>query len=422
MTDRLPHPPVPDFASPDFDRLLASLTAEFAATAEHHDRTREFPAANFARLHELGLLALTAPVADGGLGAGLDTAYRVVHAVARGEPSTALILVMQFLHLAFHDRLARWPEHLRRRVIGDVVRDGALVNSLRVEPELGTPARGGLPGTVARRVDGGWIINGRKLYSTGSPGLTWNFVWARSDDAVPLVGAWLVHRDTPGVRVIETWDHLGLRASGSHDVVFTDVFVPADHAVDVAPIDQAAAPDARFSAWIGVLLSAVYDGVARAARDWFAEWARTRVPASLGAPLSSLQRYQQALGEIDGLLFSNRVLLESGVRGGLAPAEYSLIKTLVTNQAIAAVQKAVELSSNPGLHRANPLERHFRDVLCGRIHTPQDDAVYGQLGIAAFAAAAALAAEGGPLVPKVAGRAPEGAVIAPPTAVADAAR
>ncbi|WP_085316062.1 acyl-CoA dehydrogenase family protein [Derxia lacustris] len=404
MTDRLPHPPVPDLASPDFDRLLAGLSAEFAASAEHHDRTREFPHANFARLHELGLLALTAPVADGGLGAGLDSARKVVAAVARGEPSTALVLVMQYLHLAFHDRLARWPEPLRRRVIGDVVRDGALVNSLRVEPELGTPARGGLPGTVARRVEGGWRIDGRKLYSTGAPGLTWYFVWGRSDDAVPLVGSWLVHRDTPGIEIVESWDHLGLRASGSHDVVFTDVFVPDEHAVDVAPADQPAAPDARFAAWIGVLLSTVYDSVAYAARDWFAEWARTRVPASLGAPLSTLQRYQQALGEIDGLLFSNRVLLDAGVRGGLAPAEYSLIKTLVTNQAIAAVQKAVEFSSNPGLHRANPLERHFRDVLCGRIHTPQDDAVYGQLGSAGFAAAAAAAEAGAPLVPKVASR------------------
>ena len=404
MTDRLPRPPVPDFAAPGFDQLLAGLTAEFAASAEHHDRTREFPHANFARLHELGLLALTAPVADGGHGADLDVARKVVAAVARAEPSTALVLVMQYLHLACHDRLERWPEHLRQRVIGDVVREGALINSLRVEPELGTPARGGLPGTIARRVPGGWRISGRKLYSTGAPALRWYLVWSRSDDVLPLVGAWLVHRDTPGIEIIETWDHLGLRASGSHDVVFTNVFVPADHAVDVALANAPAAPDARFGAWISVLLSTVYDSVARAGRDWFAEWARSRVPASLGAPLASLQRYQQALGEIDALLFSNRVLLDAGARGGLSPGEANLVKTLVTNNAIDAVQKAVELSSNPGLHRANPLERHFRDVLCGRIHTPQDDAVYSQIGAAAFAA-------GAPLAPRVADRAPDAPAI-----------
>ena len=209
--------------SPEFAELLDNLSSEFAASAAHYDRHSEFPHANLQRLHEHGLLALTVPRQLGGSEASLAQARRVISAVARGEPSTALVLVMQYLQ---HTRLQHnqaWPLHLRQRVAQEAVESGALINALRVEPDLGTPARGGLPGTLARRVEGGWCISGRKIYSTGIPGLTWLSVWARSDDAEPQVGTWLVHRETPGISVEETWDHLGMRATGSHDVVFDEV-------------------------------------------------------------------------------------------------------------------------------------------------------------------------------------------------------
>ncbi len=56
------------------------------------------------------------------------------------------------------------------------------------------------------------------------------------------------------------------------------------------------------------------------------------------------------------------------------------MKSAVTNAAIDAVGKAVALIGNPGLTRTNPLERHYRNVLCGRVHTPQDDAVHAAAG------------------------------------------
>jgi alkylation response protein AidB-like acyl-CoA dehydrogenase len=374
--------------SPEFAALLETLTAELAATAEQHDRDASFPHRNFERLHELGLLGLTVPRALGGLGANLAQTARVVAAVARGEPSTALVLTMQYLHHA-SGRQAKWPQHLLKRVVDETLNDGALINALRVEPELGTPARGGLPATTARRTPEGWRISGRKIYSTGIPRLTWLGVWARSDDAEPLVGSWLVRRDTPGITVIENWDHLGMRATGSHEVVFDDVLVPLDHAVEVTPASAAPELDPSLLLWMSVLLSAIYDAVARSARDWLARWLEERVPANLGAPLSTLPRFQEALGQLDAWLFSNRVLIDTAANGGIASTDAFRIKYLVTNQAIQVVEKAIELSGNPGLSRANPLQRHYRDVLCSRIHTPQNDTILGNSGRAAFAARAA---------------------------------
>jgi alkylation response protein AidB-like acyl-CoA dehydrogenase len=273
--------------------------------------------------------------------------------------------------------------------VEETLRDGALINALRVEPELGTPARGGLPATTARRTPEGWRISGRKIYSTGIPRLTWLGIWAKSDDAEPLVGSWLVRRDTPGITVIENWDHLGMRATGSHEVIFDDVLVPLDHAVEVAPAGSAPDLDASLLLWMSVLLSAIYDAVARAARDWLATWLEERVPANLGAPLSSLPRFQEALGQLDAWLFSNRVLIDAAANGAVPGADAFRVKYLVTNQAIQVVEKAIELSGNPGLSRTNPLQRHYRDVLCSRIHTPQNDTILVNSGKAAFAARAA---------------------------------
>ncbi|HEY2659522.1 MAG TPA: acyl-CoA dehydrogenase family protein [Caulobacteraceae bacterium] len=380
---RIAEPPPRLFS--DLDRLLPELTERFAATAADHDRDSSFPFENFQALHQAGLMALTAPRELGGHGADLPTALKVIRAVARGEPATALVLTMQYLLHGSLSARGGWPEHLKRRVVADAIESGALINALRVEPDLGTPARGGLPATVARRTAEGWRLSGRKIYSTGSPALTWMMVWASTDEETPRVGGFLMHRDTPGWRIDETWDHTGLRASGSHDVVFEDALVPEDHALSPQPLGAPSQIDPDFAVWSSVLTSAIYDAVARAGRDWFVQWALDRKPANLGAPLASLPRFQELVGAIDALLLQNRVLLDGAAAGDIPVGEANLVKHLVTDNAIASVEKAIAAAGNPGLSRHNALQRHYRDVLCGRIHTPQSDVILTSAGKAAFA-------------------------------------
>lgn len=369
-----------------FTERLQGITEQLAETAQRYDDSGEFPFENFRLLHEHKLLGLTVPTSLGGGGADLAQAQQVVSAVARGEPSTALILVMQYLQHARLHLTPNWPEHLRRQVALDAVNDGALLNALRVEPDLGSPSRGGLPATTARRTPEGWRLSGRKIYSTGSHGLTWFNVWARSDDTDPLVGVWLVRKDSPGVRIIEDWDHLGMRATCSHEVVFEDVLVPLDQAVNVGPASSAQPElDASGLLWMSVLLSSVYDGIAQSARDWLAQFLETRTPSNLGASLSTLPRFQEAVGHIDTLLFANRTLIDAASHG-LTPASHApQIKYLVTSNAIRAVELAIEATGNPGLSRNNPLQRHYRNVVCGRVHTPQNDVVLQGVGKAVFA-------------------------------------
>jgi alkylation response protein AidB-like acyl-CoA dehydrogenase len=365
------------------------LAARFAERAPVHDREASFPFENFKELSEAGLLALTVPPMYGGAGAGVRDAACILGIIGTADPSTALVLSMHYINHLMMARSERWPSFLARNLARETVQTVAMINALRVEPELGSPSRGGLPMTIARRTETAWRLTGRKIYSTGAPILKWYMVWARTDELEPRVGLFLVPAGLPGTRIVETWDHLGLRASGSHDVIFEDVTFPLDHEIDVRKPEEWRGPDVTQAAVQAVFLGAIYDGVARAARDWLIKFLKERVPASLGAPLATLPRMQVILGSIEARLAVNARLLESfaadfddGVALGVDEA--NVIKLTVTNNAVAAVEDALSLTSNHGLSRTNPLERHYRDVLCGRVHTPQDDATRVGVGRAAL--------------------------------------
>ncbi|MET0342697.1 MAG: acyl-CoA dehydrogenase family protein [Polyangiales bacterium] len=360
---------------------LERITATLSRTAEDYDRRAVFPRENFEWLAREGLIGLTVARELGGRGAGLSEALRVLGAVAKGEPSTALILFMTYSYHAQPFRARSWPRHLYERVAREAVDGVGLIGGLRVEPELGTPVRGGLPKTLAVRTDDGFRITGSKIYSTGSTGLRWFAVWAKTDEPEPRVGTFLVRADSPGIRIEPAWDHLGMRATVSHEVVFDDTPVPRDHAVDVrAPAEWAPRPgDVAQAHWNALSISTIYDGVARAARDWLVAYLNERTPSNLGAPLATLPRVQEKLGEIEALLYANRVLIDDGARraeaDALTASDANLLKYLATGNAIRAVEVGLELTGNPGLSRKNPLERHYRDVLCSRIHSPQNDTI-----------------------------------------------
>ena len=177
--------------------------------------------------------------------------------------------------------------------------------------------------------------------------------------------------------MIESWNHLACVRQGSHEVVF-DVRLPADHAVDVRAPDAWAVSAATHAdadaqadqqAWMVALLGSLYDAVARASRDWLVGFATTRAPSGLGAPLATLPRVGSGRRNRAGCM--RTVLLDDHAArtdAGHAPTVTTSgsVKRTVTEHAIRVVEQALKLSGNHGLSRANPLERHYRDVLCSR--------------------------------------------------------
>ncbi len=373
-------------------KTATELAERFIERAGEHDREASFPHENFADLRSAGLLALTVPEAYGGGGANeLDFAL-VLEAIAWGDASTALVLGMHLSNVGQIAEGGLWPERAPA-LFREIVLDGAMLNAAQAEPELGSPSHGGVPATVAVPDGaGGWLLNGRKIYTTGAPGLRYFLVLAAvHEEGEPVrLGNFLISSDAPGVHVEKTWDALALRASGSDDLVLEDARVPAEALLDVRPVGT---PDPRAALglpWGPITLSAVYTGLSRAARDEAAHFAATRVPTALGKPIGELPAVRTRLGEIEAhLLTSQRLLfglaadwVESPESRPALRAETGLVKSVTTNNAVRVTDLALRTTSGSGL-RPGRLERLFRDARAGLINAPQDDATLQAAGKAA---------------------------------------
>ena len=355
------------------------MTERIAELAAGYDRSAAFPAESLRIAHEAGLLTATIGEQYGGRGAGVREIARILHTLGQADPSVALIAAMT---LNTHVRQAagpHWPEDLYARLAKESFERPVLLNHARVEPELGSPARGGLPATRARRTADGWAVSGTKRFVTGAEGLDWFLVWASTDEPEPRVGTFLVAGDSPGIEVTHRWDQLGLRASGSHDVTFRDVRVPYGHVIGIGPHGPAAEQDNRAGAALHLPLAALYLGVARAAQTYFHTFAHTRVPANLGHPVARTERFRRTAGEIEVLLSAAEQLVFDGAAkldGGdssYTPEQALGARVLADRHGVRAVELAVRLLGNPGLARGKPLERHFRDIQCAPVHAPQED-------------------------------------------------
>lgn len=380
-----PHPPHPRNDRQAALIELADGLAEVAAVhVDLHDRAGSFPHETFAELHKAGYLALTVPAEYGGGGASAPDVMLAQEHLARGSGSVALGTTM---HLGIIGGLAasrHWPPELLERVFTDVVEHGALINSAASEPDLGSPSRGGMFHTTATPDGDGWRINGRKSWTTMSPGLTYAIVLLTVEEGGdPARGQFLVPMDTEGVVREENWDNLSMRSSGSNDVVFDNVYVPDDYRLP----QPKGLPGMQGSDW-SLLGSAVYLGIAQAARDFAVDFAKNRVPSGLGTPIAELQPVQHRIAQIEILLAQARSLLymtaeawadQPGQRESIA-WQMAAAKYTVTNHAIAVTDQALRVVGSVGLQRSLPLERYFRDVRAGLGNPPMDDVVLTQIG------------------------------------------
>jgi alkylation response protein AidB-like acyl-CoA dehydrogenase len=373
--------PVPDLSP----AALAAVTAEIATTAAEHDRTGVVPLAGLRVAHRAGLLTASVGRQYGGPGLGPREIARILTALGEGDPSVALIAANTLMAHAGQAQHPHWPDAYYDDLLRRSVEGPANANAIRAEPELGAPARGGIPKTTVTRTGSGWVLDGHKAYATGGTALDYHIVWATAvepggDAEHPRVGHVIVPADLPGITWVSTWDHLGLRASNTHDVVYESVELPLDAFVEIprGPDGVYRDPAAMASGPGSFGHAAFYIGVARAARSAFAEFARTRVPAALGRPIATTERIQAVAGEIDLQIAQAETLLHGAIlriEAGDAEVgpQLSIVKAAIARSVIGAVQTAVAALGNPALSRHNALERHLRDVLCIRVHPPQED-------------------------------------------------
>ncbi len=352
-----------------------TLSKGFAERAAAADRNGTLPAEDVAAFRASGLAALSVPQSYGGLGADLGLATEVLLRLAQGSTSAALVAAMQ-VNLFGHSLETRaWGDHTE--TFCQLAVKGELFNAAASEPQLGSPSRGGLPETYAERRGSALVLNGHKTWVTGGERLDHLLVRARVGDEAKTV--WCPNH-TPGVRWERTWGGgLSLRGSGSNDVFFEGVELPASHLLDDGP--------KAVNVWFPLLIGATYLGTALAARDAAVNYAQTRVPTALGKPIATLPTIQRQLGETEVKLMAARgLLLETaaawdarGDREAFYPrvvaAKYVSVET-----ALSVTEAALRLAGGSSLSPELPLERFFRDVRAGLMHPPSGDAALELVG------------------------------------------
>lgn len=361
---------------------VEALALKFAERAAAHDREGSFPFENMADLRAAGYMKLTVPSEYGGDGISLYELVQAQERLATGDGSTALAVGWHVGQMFHYRESGKWQKELYEELCHDVVREEAMINTFASEAATGSPSRGGRPQTVAAREDGGWRITGRKTFSTLSPILE-RFVvtaYVAEEDAV---SEFLVRRSEQ-VSVVDTWDSLGMRATGSHDVVLNGAFVPLRDRIAGQGIDDG-------GGWL-LHIPACYMGIALAARDYALRFARTYQPNYTDKPISSFPAVQAMIGEMELTLRSARTILYAvadrwdGMPEERASmkAELGLAKYQVTNGAIRVVDLAMRIVGGTSLSRAHPLERYYRDVRAGLHNPPMDGGVIQSLASAAL--------------------------------------
>ncbi len=359
------------------ERLQPHLPT-LARNAERHDRDASFPFQSFEILRQIGWIAAPVPQEYGGPGYALSDLVAAQAALAKVDMALAFSCGMHLMSVGSEAASRNWPDSLRERIFRSVVNEGALCNQVATEPELGSPQGGGRPQTaLTPDGPGRWRINGRKSFTTLAPDLTWFLTYCALEDGSGMLARVAVHRDSPGLRIEETWDVVGLRSTGSHDVWYEDVLVTDDDFLVRQDPSQAGQRHGDF-AWFALLVSAASLGVAEAARDYTVDFVRHRRPGGAPGVIGSLPTVRAQVGEIDLRLMSARALLHETAaawdasspesRAGLGP-RVAATKLHTGDTAVDVVDRCMRLVGGISLHRSQPLERYYRDVR-GPLHNP----------------------------------------------------
>lgn len=345
--------------------LLPQIGPELEAVGRDCDRTGAFVSHNLDRLQALGFFALGVPEDLGGGGATLEDMAAMLRTLARYDGSTALTLSMhshQVMTAEWRRRVQGAPtEGLLKRVAGEGVRI------------LSSGGSDWLPGSGrAEKVEGGYRIFARKVFSSGAPAGDLMNTCAIYDD--PQFGPMVLHfalpLKDPAVTVVETWDALGMRGTASHEVAIEGAFI-ADAGISGTREPGRWHPLFHTISMLAFpLIFSVYAGVADAARDLALGLARRKTQDTLG--LLAVGDLENAHTAMD---LAHAALVQAGASSAPSPETTNRVMTLrglVGRAALEVGSKAMDVAGGTGFSRSAGLEQRYRDLQGARHHPLQD--------------------------------------------------
>jgi alkylation response protein AidB-like acyl-CoA dehydrogenase len=373
-----------------FIDLAATLADEFAPRAAQYDENEAFPYENYARMRESGYTILTIPEELGGMGASVLERIKAQERLAQGCGATALAINMHFnvMGLAI-DLWRRFKDPKIEALLRRIASERLICGGSASEPDNAVPVL--RPKATARRVDGGWIVNARKIFSTQSIALDRYFTEATCDNGAEkaTIITFLIPRDTPGFIVKDDWHTMGMRSTASNSTELKDAFIPESCVILERPVyTRGGVTDTFLRA--PFTIGSVYIGIAIAARDFVVDFMRDRPRFPLKKPMSHLPSVYNKVGEMDVLIEGARSVMwkaaaEVEQENPRTWARKSVAARMIAMEnSVRVVDLALRAVGGASYFKRLPLERYYRDVRAGLYHPFDSDETLEFLGKSAF--------------------------------------
>jgi alkylation response protein AidB-like acyl-CoA dehydrogenase len=369
-------------------RARELAAANFADRAERYDREASFPTENYRDMADAGLLGICIPESEGGLGADLKTYMITAAEIGRFCGATALTFNMHVSSCLWTgdllDRLeidddTRAQHHDMRRLHYRRILDEGKIYAQPFS-EGGAAAAGFKAfGTTALKVDGGWRINGKKIFASLAGhadyyGALCTALDGPDDEHLRRNTMYLaVPADATGVSVVGPWDPLGMRGTVSRTLIFEDVFVPDEAQLMPRGVYAAAA-----SRWphMFMTLTPTYMGIAQAAYDFTVAYLRGEVPGTPPVKRRMYPTKQLAVAQMRVMLEQTKAVWFQAISEARPdPSPESVMRAwaaqyTVMENANELSQLAIRTCGGQSMLKSLPLERLYRDSRCGSLMLP----------------------------------------------------
>ncbi|MFD2329044.1 acyl-CoA dehydrogenase family protein [Cohnella sp. GCM10020058] len=360
--------------------LIGELADSFKPLAQAVDQEGGFAFESAEKLRALGYTRWPVPRAYGGEGMSVYEMVLYQERIAMGDPALALAIGWHVSTVADLSAKKSWSEDKLAPFLRAVAA-GKLMNRAATEKGTGSPTRGGKMQTTAKRHGDGYVVRGRKTFTSLAPVLdlvvvNTTLIEGDTEEAADF----LIPMDTPGVSVDPVWNMMGMRGTASHDLVLDDVVLPEEALVYRASAGRRGSPPANPNL---LHVPACYLGAAVAAREEALAFAASYQPNTLDRPIIHLPHIGTLIGEIDIELAAARHFMYSVAARWEHPvadeaagiAELGAVKVFAIRTALSVADKALRIAGAHGLAQTHPLQRLFRDIRFGLSNPPMEDAV-----------------------------------------------
>ena len=341
---------------------------KIAPSAEHHDRTGEFPLDNIRTLGENGLMGIEVPAEYGG--AGMDPVSYVLAMVEVAAADAAHSTIMSVNNSLFCNGILTHGTEAQKQLYVRAIAEGREIGAFALtEPQSGSDATA-MRCRAVKQADGSYVVNGKKSWITSGPVAKYIVLFAMTDPDKGARGitAFIVDTAREGFHRGKTEPKLGIRASATCEIEFSDYRVQPDEVLGEEGHGFKIAMGVLDAGRIGIASQAI--GIARAAYEASVAYAKER--QAFGQPIGAFQMTQAKIADMKckldaAMLLTLRAAWKKG-QGERFSTEAAVAKLTASEAAMWIAHQAVQIHAGMGYSKEMPIERYFRDAKITEIY------------------------------------------------------